>query len=485
MANTTSMSKIVPALKNFFKKYKLDILNLGLLTTLSPLYFYKLAQNSLISWDEAWYGDIARNILERGDIFVLWWNGQIYSDHPPAGFWIIAIFESIFGVDEFGVRVGSAIFGMLGLYLMYLLGRELFSKTVGFASALALSSTYWYLYRARTGNLDIFLTVFFILTFYLAVKSSRNPKFIIPFGLSFGLLILTKAVIPLTIIPAIIIIFIGSKLKIIDYIKGLIALAVVAYPWFHIQNATRPELLDKYFKIGTTGVGTETDYLKNFKQIKEYLHFGVGKWFWPGVLGVLAGPLTLNKGLIAISAFCVAFFLPFITSDKGQLWHLIPLYPFMVLAFFGFVFTFSNFVINKFLKKHKSILVKLLIAGIITYSLYFSFTQIKRCWYEFIDITKFITDEEILSTKAGEYPYEFHIDGGDFTPAAIFYSNKDVQKVTDEGLDDIFNNGKEFVMITHQWRLDKFNIPKEDYEIVAEDRDKILIIRKLNPVQSQ
>jgi 4-amino-4-deoxy-L-arabinose transferase-like glycosyltransferase len=146
--------------KIVFKKYRLDFLNIGLLSLLSPLYFYKLGQSSLVSWDEAWYGAIARNIIHSGNLMVMSWNGAVYSDHPPAGFWIIALTESIFGVNEFGVRVGSAIFGIVGLYLVYLLGRDLFSRTVGFASALALSSTYWYISRSRSGNLDIFLTVF-------------------------------------------------------------------------------------------------------------------------------------------------------------------------------------------------------------------------------------------------------------------------------------------------------------------------------------
>lgn len=464
---------------SFFKKYKTDILCFLLLSFLSPLYFYKLAQSSLGSWDEAWYADIARNILERGDMFVLWWNDRIYSDHPPAGFWIIAFFQSLFGFNEFGARIGSAIFGMVGVFLVYLLGREMFSKVVGFSSALALSSTYWYLTRSRSGNLDIFLTVFFVLTFYLAIKSSKNPRFLIPFGISFGMLILTKAVIPFTIIPALLIIFFRSKFNLSETIKALVVFALVTLPWFVIQYRLAHETLEKYFQIGTAGVGEKTDYLKNFKQIKEYLHFGVGKWFWPGALGILAGPFTLNKYSIALSVFCLSFFLPFITSERGQIWHLIPLFPFMVLSFFGFLYTASNIVINKFFNKKKVLLVNLVAVGLIGYSIYFSWMQIKRSWYEFIDIPKFISDEAILSKKAGEFPQDFYIDGADFTPVAVFYSHKKrVEKIWEEGLKPLFDSDKKFVMITQQYRLDKFNIGKDQYEIIATDRDKILILRK-------
>lgn len=462
----------------FLKGYKLDFFNLSLLSLVSPLYFYKLGQSSLTSWDEAWYGAIARNILNSGNLFILSYNGGIYSDHPPAGFWIIALFEGLFGADEFGVRMGSAIFGMIGLYVVYLIGRELFSRTVGFASAVALSSTYWYLFRARSGNLDIFLTVFFILTFYLAFKSSKNSKFLIPFAVSFGLLILTKSLIPLTIIPALFIIFFRTKVKLKNWILSSIVFLVVTIPWFVVQYFTNLGAFYKYFKTGTPGVGVNTDYLENFYQIKEYLHFGVGKWFWPGVLGVLGGFLTFNRGLIAISVLCISFFTPFVLSEKGQIWHLVPLYPFMTLAFFGFLYIAGNFVIEKLFKQFKRQFKIFLAIGMLAFCFYFSWMQIKRSWYEFIDIPAFISDEAILSEEAGKYPYTFYIDGSDFTPTAYFYSGKRVEKIWDERLPGLFKEGKPFVLITHQWRLDKYKIPDGSYEVIKTDRDKMLIIKK-------
>lgn len=457
---------------------RLDLLYLTLLTFLSPLYFYKLGQSSLVSWDEAWYGAIARNILNSGNLLFLSYNGSIYSDHPPGGFWIIAFFESIFGANEFGVRVGSAIFGMAGLYLTYLLGRELFSRTVGFASALALSSTYWYLYRSRSGNLDIFLTVFFVLTIYLAFKSAKNPKFLLPLSLSFGMLILTKSLIPFTIIPAIVIIFFGSKIKLKQTIVPAFVFLALTLPWFAAQYFFDRGAFYKYFKTGTPGVGIKTDYIENFRQIKEYLHFGVGKWFWPGVLGILAGPLTLNRGLIVLPVFCISFFAPFILSEKGQIWHLVPLYPFMTLSFFGFLFTASKFISEKFLKKYAKLINVLVIFGVLAYSFYFSYAQIKRSWYEFIDISKYISDEAILSKEAGKFPYQFYIDGSDFTPAAYFYSNKPVKKLWDEGLLPLFDSEEKFILITHQYRLDKFNITPDQYKLLKKDRDKILVVRE-------
>ncbi len=462
----------------FFLKYRLDVINLFLLSLLSPLYFYKLGQTSLVSWDEAWYGVIARNIINSGNFLALSYNDGIYSDHPPAGFWIMAVFQFLFGSNEFGVRVGSAIFGMIGLYFVYLIGRDLFSRTAGFASALALSSTYWYLYRARSGNLDIFLAVFLVLAFYFAFKSLKNSKFLYPFAVSLALALLTKSLVPFTIIPALAVIFFKTKIKLKEWTKPLILFLIVMLPWFAITYFTDRGAFNKYVKTGSVGVGSATNYYENFMQIKEYLHFGVGKWFWPGVLGIFGGLISFNRGLVAISVLCLSFFAPFILSDRGQLWHLIPLYPFMTLGFFGFCWVACNFLIDKLFVQAKKELRILLMIGLLAFCAYFAYMQIKRSWYEFIDIPAFVSDEAILSREAAKYPQQFYIDGSEFTPAAYFYSGKHVEKIWDERLPQLFEEGKPFVMITYQWRLNKYNIPANEYEVIKTDRDKILIIRK-------
>src|SRR3989344_2144571 len=118
---------------------KFDFLAIFLLLFLSPLFFYKLGQSSLISFDEAWYADIARNILKSGDTINLTWNGRSFNDHPPAGFWLTALSYLIFGASEFSARFSSALLGLSTLITTYFLGKKLFNRVIGFASAIALS----------------------------------------------------------------------------------------------------------------------------------------------------------------------------------------------------------------------------------------------------------------------------------------------------------------------------------------------------------
>lgn len=461
-------------MKAFFLKFKPDLLAILSLSLLSPLFFYKLGQSSLVSWDEAWYAEIARNILKSGDLFHLYWNGYPYYDHPVAGFWGMAIVFKLLGISNFSARLFPAICGLFSIYFTYFLGKELFGRLVGFMSAVALSSSFWFLYRARSGNLDVILTMFFILTILMAIKAIKNPKYKIPFAISLGLLFLTKTLVPITIILPLLIIFWPKKITIGSLKKefkkwfipaflfiGLVGSYVLMQIWQY------PDYFNRYFQIGLPQIKLQTSYIGNFQLMKEYLHNGIGKWFWPGLLGIFASAIFFRKKFLIFPALFLMF-LPFILSSKGHIWHLIPLYPFMILAFFGVFYT----ILQKAIKR--KLIVNLFLVSV---GLYLSVIQIRQMWYQFIDIPAYISDEEILSREAGKYPGLFYIDEN-FGPAAIFYSGKNVKKAGEGSLQPLFNSSKQFLLITSQWRLDQSGIEPGLYRIIKSDRDKILVAKR-------
>lgn len=448
--------------------WKKDLHILLILLLLSPLFFYKLGQSSLVSWDEAWYAEISRNIIKSGDLFNLVWNGAPFSDKPPGQFWTEALIFTLLGVGEFTARLPSAIAGLLLIFLIYLIGRS-FSRATGLMSALALGSSAWFLYRARSGNLDVMLTFFYLLTFYLGVLAAEKRKFLLPFALSFAYLPMIKGIVFVpSLIPSLVLIFWG-KLKLKDYLLPMLTLSGLFGTWILIQYLNSPSLAAYHFSHSLRDSSIQSDVLDNFKLLKEYLHNGIGRWFWPGVLGVLAGLVLKNKKLLAISLFPLFYSLQFLFSQEIQIWHLIPLYPFMILSFFGSVFLFSK----KF--PPYQLLISILV---FIFTLYISLTQIRQMWYQFIDIPAFVSDDAILSREAGKYPYSFYIDSS-FEPAAVFYSEKDAKWINEFELPDLFKKSEPFLMIIKQPMLDKLGIESKNYKILKSDRDKILILYQL------
>ena len=229
---------------------KLDILALAVILLFTPIFFYKLGQSSLVSFDEAWYGEIARNIINSGDLINLTWNGNAYDDHPPAGFWLIAASEKIFGVNEFGVRFAPALLGLLSMVTLYFLGKELFSRSVGLASALALPSAFWFLFRARSGNLDVILTFWFLLTLLLTLRAAKEKKFLLPWSASLSFLALTKTLVPFTIIPSLIFIFWKTKYSWRDFLWPLMVFILLIGSWLAANLINQPGFIYHYFNIG-------------------------------------------------------------------------------------------------------------------------------------------------------------------------------------------------------------------------------------------
>ncbi|MBI2601087.1 glycosyltransferase family 39 protein [Candidatus Daviesbacteria bacterium] len=442
-----------------------------------PLFFYKLGQSSLVSWDEAWYADISQNILIRGDLFNLVFNSRPFVDQPPGGFWMTATTFNIFGLTEFSARLSSAVLGFLSLYVLYLLGRKLFNRWVGFASSIALCSSFWFLNRARSGNLDIPLTFFFLLTLYLGLLASKNRNFFIPFSASLAFLYIVKSLLPFAILPALLIIFWKNKIyKLKDYL--IPALFVFAFYgiWLILQLINDVSLVQRHLFHSTRGASLGNDFLNSLRLFKTYLHNGIGKWFWPGMLGIVMGlSFIKEKRFLLLLVFFFSYATPFVFSQQLHIWHLIPLHPIVILLFFGGSFNLGTKLFNLLKIKASSLLLGSLLMA---FSLYFAYLQIKTSWYQFIDIPAFVSDEAILSREASKYPGKIYIDG-DFDPAATFYSRKEVEKIKKEQLKQVIDQDKQFLVITNTWRLEVEKIDPQIYEILKQDRDKVLV-RNIN-----
>lgn len=446
---------------------KVDLILISLILLLSPLFFYKLGQSSLVSWDEAWYADISRHVLKTGDLFHLVFNGHPFVDQPPGGFWIEAISFKLFGISELSARLPSALLGVLSLMVIYLLGKKLFNRWVGLSSALALCSSFWFLNRARSGNLDSLLTCLFLLTLYLALLASQKRKFFLPFCLSLAYLFLIKSLLALAIIPALIIVFWQKRIyRLKDYFLAVFISLLLYGVWLVVQLVNDPALIHRHFFHSTRGASLENNFINSFRLFKTYLHSGIGKWFWPGILATLVSFTLINKRkFLMLLVLLFSYAIPFLFSQELHIWHLIPLHPILILLTFGVV---DQIVVGK---RPLLGVVVLLVAA------YIAYFQIRTSWYQFIDIPSFVSDEAILSKEAGKYQGDILIDG-DFDPAATFYADRPVTKLKDRNLNNLFKERDLFLLVTNTWRLTEDKINPSIYEVLKQDRDKVLVRKK-------
>ncbi|MDE2757369.1 MAG: glycosyltransferase family 39 protein, partial [Acidobacteriota bacterium] len=88
------------------------------------LFFLGLGGLGLVGPDEPRYAQIAREMLASGDFVTPRYFGEPWLEKPVLYYWLAAAAYSIFGVNEFAARLPSALAAVLGVFCVYLAGRQ-------------------------------------------------------------------------------------------------------------------------------------------------------------------------------------------------------------------------------------------------------------------------------------------------------------------------------------------------------------------------
>lgn len=410
---------------------------------LTLIFSYKISNFTLLSYDEAWYAEISRNILLTANPFKLMFNGEIFTDHPPMGYILMSFFMMIFGDNELGVRFFSVISGAFTLILVFMIGEKIKDKYVGLAASMMLFSSMWFVVRVRSGNLDVPFLFFETLTVYLLLKIKENKKYLYLSSASFAFLFLTKTLLALGLLPLFFLIFLYEKkhLKFKEiFIAKLIFFGIVL-PWYiYNQYLDNNFLYHHFIEIGLRGdknnIGFDT-----LKQNFLYLQIGIGKWYKIFLLSFVL--LFFNflydiffshfskksaKNFILLSWF-IGFSI-FLISSKTEVWHLLPLYPplFLLVAYNFFLFLenlFSFKLLSKFanfIRVFKNLFLFLIIfLSLYQFSQFANLTYFREPVYS---AEKDISIKAGLTMQTGKY-HSLHILEP-YMPAAIYYSKNNI-----------------------------------------------------------
>ena len=182
-----------------------DYLNLILLIAAAlALYVTRLSTPPRYIYDEVYHAYTAAQYVAGNADAYLWSTtaprpGVAYEwTHPPLGKLLIAGGVFVFGDNSFGWRIIPAVFGAIGLAVVYLLGLRLTHQRLvaGLAAGLLLVDGLYFV-QSRTGMLDIFGTVLMLgallaLHRYLTAPPDRVRGPLLGLGLLLGLAIATK-----------------------------------------------------------------------------------------------------------------------------------------------------------------------------------------------------------------------------------------------------------------------------------------------------
>ncbi len=94
----------------------------------------------LVGPDEPRYAQVAREMFERSDWITPTLGGFNWFEKPALLYWLQIASYHIFGVSEFSARFGSAIFGLLTILALWILGHFAILSACSKVNAIGFST---------------------------------------------------------------------------------------------------------------------------------------------------------------------------------------------------------------------------------------------------------------------------------------------------------------------------------------------------------
>lgn len=228
----------------------------------------------LFDWDEAIYGEIAREMIITGDYLHPRIDFLPFMEKPPLFFWLQVVAMKIFGINEFAVRFPNAICGILTLLVLYTAGTRLVDRGFGLLWVLSYAGSLLPFFYFKSAIIDPWYNLFIFSGLYFFFLMTESQKQINMYaalsGLLLGLALLTKGPVALIlfVLPLFLYFIIKQsypKLTINMLVFFFLPLLLTGSSWFIIQiftgnTAFIPEFIAYQIKVFSTPFAGHTGF---------------------------------------------------------------------------------------------------------------------------------------------------------------------------------------------------------------------------------
>src|SRR5262245_41881499 len=114
----------------------------------------------LIDRDEPRFAEASREMIERGNYVVPYFNNQLRLDKPPLTYWAQVASYRIFGETDFGARFPSAIAAAATGLVILEWGRRIGGEKLGWWAAIVFTLSFQTFVHAKAAVADMWLVLF-------------------------------------------------------------------------------------------------------------------------------------------------------------------------------------------------------------------------------------------------------------------------------------------------------------------------------------
>jgi len=229
--------------------------DVGAIVALSlAVCMFHLGSFGLWEPDEARYAEIAREMLQSGNLLVPHLNYVAYVEKPPLLYWLTTLSFWIFGVSEFAVRLPIAMSAIAGILATYFFALRAFGRRHAVLAAAILATTPLYALMAQVLTTDMTLTALVtIATFALYLHWLEGGRWCWVAYVAMGLAVMTKGPVgaALPVLSMLLWLALNRELRgaIAKFraVPGLLLTTLIAAPWFVAMTVREPGFAGFYF----------------------------------------------------------------------------------------------------------------------------------------------------------------------------------------------------------------------------------------------
>ena len=171
-------------------------------------FFIKLSEIPIRIWDEARNANNAIHMMQYGNWLVPYYENapDMWNTKPPLLIWIQAMLLKLLGINEFAIRLPSAIAACITVFILWNFARKYFKdQWVGFFSGMVLLTSMAYVqnHSGRTGDYDALLVLFITIycTRFFSWVMEGKQKDYLQFWIFLILAVLTKGIVGVMMLP--------------------------------------------------------------------------------------------------------------------------------------------------------------------------------------------------------------------------------------------------------------------------------------------
>ena len=251
------------------------------------VYLFSTANRPVMDYDEGYYSQGPQQMVERGDWVTPHANGVRYLEKPPLMYWLTAASFRLFGVNEFALRLPTAL-GVIALVgVVTLMARRASGVRAAIIAGLCTAfSAGTYLFTRETLH-DIWLVLFVTLAMYAFFEWYRDSLHSLRHALLFYAAmagaVMCKSLIGVAFPVGIVTVFFllsreRPKWRTLHVLPGFLLFLSLAVPW-HWLAAIRNQGFLGFFFVSEQFLG----FLKRSGPSMPLLTFWalVLVWFFP------------------------------------------------------------------------------------------------------------------------------------------------------------------------------------------------------------